>query len=323
MGQAWRWHSSLLPHISLDKIWPHWIHLLAVETEKCGLVVQPLMKKKWVLVKTVFSSTVEPAVTSLFLTRVSQREETTWDHGLPSLFGSDTGQLPHMQAQLPFDTLSRKTSPDIVWHLDFLMLLMNSVSEAVKFMGEPEWVKILISWPRRETNRRTIPHSWPARLLLKHHAGFLEVYQATSGHLAWQQVSPSSAICTGTSDNVLLCIGRSSGCWYTFYLTRRRTWMSQECFLDTYMILTWFISLGHKVSCLCIESQLVSQPYSLMGWGLEITHVSGGSMLLPYENAVNGYVYSCTLEKPTTSVNIPLPLFKVPFTQWWEMCSLL
>ena len=83
-----------------------------------------------------------------------------------SLTGSGPEQLPHLQAQLPIDSQQ-------------------------KFMREPEGVTILISWSRRETNRWMIPHSWPARLL-EHHAGFLEVSQAMSSHLTWQQVSPLS-----------------------------------------------------------------------------------------------------------------------------------
>ena len=207
-----------------------------METEKCGLVMSSWWRRyKFWWKHSVFC--LSRANSDLFtsdqniLKRRNHGRTLDFPPGLVvALDSCPTGRSSFL-----------KISPDTVWPLDFLMLLMNSVCKAVKFMGEPEWVTILISWLRRETNGWTVPHSWPTRHLLKHHAGFLEEFWAMSDQPTWQQVPPSPLTSMSTSDNVLLDIGRSSSCWYMFYLRARRTWMSQEGFLETYMIFSWFI----------------------------------------------------------------------------------
>lgn len=206
-----------------------------METEKCGLVVYSWWRRcKFWWKYSAFC--LSRANNDLFISDQSILKR--WTHW--RTLGFPPGLVVALDSCPTCRSSFLKISPDRVWPLDFLMLLMNSVCKAVKFMGEPEWVTILISWLRREKNGWTDPHSWPIRLLLKHQC---RISGRVLGHvkLSYQQVSPSPLTSMRASDNVLLKIGRGSGCWYMFYLRAGGTWMFQEAFLETYTIFSWFI----------------------------------------------------------------------------------
>lgn len=146
--------------------------------QKYGVACVHQMKRKWILVKTKSFLHSRANSGHLFVATASQREKTfTWDCGFPSLFDSSPGELVQVQLQLPFSDPCQK---DFLWHSlspHFLMALMSSVSQAVKFMDEAEWLTVLISWLRRETNRWTTPHSWLNRLSPDQHEDFSQYFR--------------------------------------------------------------------------------------------------------------------------------------------------
>lgn len=155
MVQAWKWHLSLLPHIPLDRIQLPGYPFLQWWLRN---VIWLCVSDKWVWWKQyllLWWSWQWP----LYFWPVPQRKEPTWDTGLPLLIVAQEGYpvsglsfaLIHLAERFPLTSLA----PQFLYATDELY------TPDCDIYGEIAWVTILISGQRRETNRWTVPHSWP------------------------------------------------------------------------------------------------------------------------------------------------------------------
>lgn len=227
MVQAWRWIEYIF----------HWIESSHIDILSCNgdCKLWSIFCLRWrrneIGENIVFSATVGPAVTPLFLTRVSQRKETNWDGGLPFLIVLQEN-YPLCRPGLAFK--------DFPWHSlvpQFSYATDELSTLSCKFMGrQNEWQYWYLGREERQINEQSHTHDQPDSSW-----STMQDFCKISGHAR----SSSLAATTFTTICHLywvisqcVLVSWLSGDWHRFYLETMRTWVSDtwKGFLETYII---------------------------------------------------------------------------------------